>query len=78
MQLATLVVGLAKNPTVVTLDLSHNMITDVGCEHLAKLLDAKNCVVLFLNLCNNRIKKIGKLNFDTFFLQILKFQPWNF
>jgi hypothetical protein len=56
---ATLVVGMAKNPTVANLDLSHNMISDAGCEHLAKLLDAKNCVVLFLNLCNNRIKKNG-------------------
>jgi len=61
MQVKTLVDGMAKNPTIINLDLSHNMIGDAGCEYLAKLLDAKNCVLLFLNLCNNQIKKFGKI-----------------
>ncbi|XP_073386644.1 uncharacterized protein [Physcomitrium patens] len=54
-----LVDGMVQNPTIVNLDLSHNMISDVGCEHLARLLNAKNCILLFLNLCNNQIKKMG-------------------
>jgi hypothetical protein len=53
---------MANNPTIVHLDLSHNLISDAGCAHLAKVLDAKNCVLLFLNLCNNKIKKIGMIH----------------
>ncbi|KAH9566001.1 hypothetical protein CY35_04G108900 [Sphagnum magellanicum] len=51
--------GMAANPTIVSLDLSHNLISDVGCVALQKVLEAKNTVLMFLNLCNNKIHGIG-------------------
>ncbi len=59
-QVEIICTGMAANPTIVSLDLSHNLISDVGCVALQKVLEAKNTVLMFLNLCNNKIHGIGK------------------
>merc|ERR1719471_2180925 len=50
--------GLQANDTVVTLELQHNQISDVGAQRLAIWL-ADETVLMSLNLCDNRIGAEG-------------------
>lgn len=51
--------GLVKNTTLLTLDLSHNKITDVGIAALATVLMKKDSSVRALDLSDNRIRADG-------------------
>ncbi|XP_024523714.1 uncharacterized protein LOC9648533, partial [Selaginella moellendorffii] len=56
-----LVNGMAANPTIVHLDLSHNYISDAGVIEIMKLMSADKSVLTVLNLCNNCITTQGSL-----------------
>ncbi|EFJ04518.1 hypothetical protein SELMODRAFT_432339 [Selaginella moellendorffii] len=57
-----LVNGMAANPTIVHLDLSHNYISDAGVIEIMKLMSADKSVLTVLNLCNNCITTQGAIN----------------
>ncbi|XP_024530431.1 T-complex-associated testis-expressed protein 1 [Selaginella moellendorffii] len=56
-----LVNGMAANPTIVHLDLSHNYISDAGVIEIMRLMSADKSVLTVLNLCNNCITTQGSL-----------------
>jgi Ran GTPase-activating protein (RanGAP) involved in mRNA processing and transport len=47
------------HPSLIELDLSHNLISDRGCRALGKFINGKHSQLETLNLCNNLIRSQG-------------------
>ena len=55
----TLMSGLTHNETITSVNLSHNLIQNKGCEEIATHLSWPSCVLISLNLSDNRIGSEG-------------------